>query len=53
MRDGFSSLVIRKHKDTIKAYMKEIGSRGLLDDEDPPLPEESSEEVGQISESTR
>ena len=33
--DGFSSSVIGKHKHLIKAYIKELGSRGLLDDADP------------------
>lgn len=33
--DGFSSEVIRKHKGLIKAYIEELGSRGLLDEEDP------------------
>ena len=33
--DGFSSSVIRKHKGLIKAYIEELGSRGLLDEEDP------------------
>ena len=53
VRDGFSSSVIRKHKDTIKAYVKELGSRGLLDDPDPSLPDEGSKGVGQISNSTK
>lgn len=34
-QDGFSSSVIRKHKGLIKAYIEELGSRGLLDEEDP------------------
>ena len=33
--DGFSSSVIRKHKHLIKAYIEELGARGLLDDADP------------------
>ena len=33
--EGFSSAIIRKHKRLIKAYIKELGDRGLLDDEDP------------------
>ena len=32
--EGFSSDVIRVHKDTIQAYVKELGSRGILDDEE-------------------
>ena len=35
VEDGFSSSVIRKHKRLIKAYIEELGSRGLLDEEDP------------------
>ena len=34
VKDGFSSDVVREHKDTIQAYVKELGSRGILDDED-------------------
>ena len=34
--DGFSSSVIRKHKRLIKAYIEELGSRGLFD-EDPNM----------------
>ena len=32
VKDGFSSSVIKEHKNTIMAYVKELGSRGLLDD---------------------
>ena len=32
VKDGYSSRLISKYKDTIKAYIKELGSRGLLDD---------------------
>ena len=32
--EGFSSTVIRKHKRLIKTYIKELGDRGMLDDED-------------------
>ena len=35
IEEGFSSWIIRKHKRLIKAYIKELGDRGLLDDEDP------------------
>lgn len=35
LEDGFSSSVIRKHKGLIKAYIEELGSRGLFDEEDP------------------
>ena len=34
IEEGFSSAIIRKHKSLIKAYIKELGDRGLLDDED-------------------
>ena len=34
VKGGFSSDVIREHKDTIQAYVQELGSRGTLDDED-------------------
>ena len=34
VKEGFSSDVIRKHKDTIQAYVKKLGSRDRLDDED-------------------
>ena len=36
IRDGFSSSVIGKHRHLIKAYIRELGDRGLLDDADPP-----------------
>ncbi|CAF9920554.1 MAG: hypothetical protein HETSPECPRED_004278 [Heterodermia speciosa] len=32
--DGFTSSTIRKHKQVIMAYVKELGSRGLLDETD-------------------
>ncbi|CAD6579511.1 MAG: hypothetical protein ASARMPREDX12_009270 [Alectoria sarmentosa] len=35
VKHGFSSSVIRKHKSLIKAYIEELGTRGLLDEEDP------------------
>ena len=38
IEDGFSSAVIQEYKDLIKAYVKELASRGLLDDEDPCEP---------------
>ena len=31
VKDGFSSSVIQKHKSTIQSYVKELGSRGVLD----------------------
>ena len=34
VKEGFSSDVIREHKNTIQAYVKELGSRGIMDDED-------------------
>ena len=42
IEEGFSSATIRKHKQLIKAYIKELGDRGLLDDEDPHDIEELS-----------
>ena len=33
--EGFSSSVIDKHKYLIKAYIRELGARGLLDDQEP------------------
>ncbi len=35
IEDGFSSSLIGKHKFLIKAYIKELGTRGLLDDPEP------------------
>lgn len=35
IRNGFPSSVIRKHKDLIKAYIEDLGARGLLDDPEP------------------
>ena len=35
VEDGFSSSVIGEHKHLIKAYIKELGDRGLLDDTEP------------------
>lgn len=35
IEEGFSSAIIRKHKRLIKAYIKELGDRGMLDEEDP------------------
>ena len=46
-RDGFRGSVIRKHKDTIKAYVKELGSRGLLDDEASSSPQRDPENTGE------
>ena len=42
IEEGFSSSIIKKHKALIKAYIKELGDRGLLDDEGPQDIEESS-----------
>jgi hypothetical protein len=36
--EGFSSTIIHKHKRLIKAYVRELGNRGLLDD---PVEDES------------
>lgn len=32
IREGFSSEVLKKHKETIKEYVMELGNRGALDD---------------------
>ena len=32
VKDGFSSSMLRKHKATIKAYVTELGSRGVFDE---------------------
>ena len=45
VKEGFSSDVIREHKDTIKAYVQELGSRGILDDEDLKDSGNISEEI--------
>lgn len=45
VKEGFLSAVIREHKDTIRAYVKELGSRGILDDEDLKDPGSVSEEI--------
>ena len=44
--EGFSSSILRKHKQLIMAYINELGDRGLFDDEDPYGIEESSESAG-------
>lgn len=46
-REGFSSSVIHDNKETIKAYIKELGVRGLLDDLETPdiLPRPSTTSV--------
>ncbi len=41
LEDGFSSSTIRKHKAVIKAYIEELGSRGLFDEGDPNVEAES------------
>ena len=43
--DGFSSRFLHKHKGLIKAYIQELGDRGLLDDQLP--------ESGELSPNTR
>ena len=45
VKEGFSSDVIQEHKDTIKAYVQELGSRGILDDEDLKDSGNISEEI--------
>lgn len=41
VRDGFRSSVIQEHKEVIKAYIKELGSRGFLDEVEPVPPGEA------------
>lgn len=41
LEDGFSSSTIQKHKAVIKAYIEELGSRGLFDEGDPNVEAES------------
>ncbi|MCJ1264874.1 hypothetical protein MMC22_004749 [Lobaria immixta] len=50
IRDGFSSSILRKHKNIIQDYVKELGSRGLFDETDPAQPDEDSKETDEISE---
>ena len=45
VKRGFSSDVIVEHKDTIQAYVQELGSRGILDDRDLKDPGNISEEI--------
>jgi len=40
IQDGFSSQVLKRHKETIKKYVVELGARGVLDDAVP-------DEIGQ------
>lgn len=44
VKDGFSSSVISTHKGLIKAYIKELADRGLLDEEYPGATETSEYE---------
>lgn len=37
IENGFSSFVIKKHSHLIKAYIGELGARGLLDDAEPQV----------------
>lgn len=50
IRDGFSSSILRKHKNIIQDYVKELGSRGLFDETDPAQPDADSKETDEISE---
>ena len=50
MRDGFLSSVIRRHKGMIQAYIKELGTRGILDDVEPESQErEANAAPSQVS----
>ncbi len=42
IEDGFSSSVIGEYKHLIKAYIRELGDRGLLDDAEPQVPNDVS-----------
>ena len=48
VKGGFSSEVIREHKDNIQAYVEELGSRGILDDKDLEVSEKFSEEKDEV-----
>ena len=50
VRDGFSSSVIGKHKHLIKAYIGELGARGLLDDAEPQAMNEPTAQDSSIIE---
>ena len=51
--DGFSSSVIGKHKHLIKAYIGELGARGLLDDADPqPMNEPTAHDPSVIEDAS-
>ena len=45
VKEGFLSNVIREHKEIIQAYVKELGSRGILDDEDSKNSGDVSEKI--------
>ena len=44
VKEGFRSSMIHKHKDLIKAYLYELGNRGLLDGEDPDTLQEEKDD---------
>ena len=46
VRDGFRDDIMRKHMKTIKAYVKELGSRGILDDSHDSTSPHSSRFLG-------
>ena len=48
-QEGFSSAIIEKHKTLIKAYIRELADRGLLDDESSCGLEEPSEVAGTLT----
>ena len=48
IKEGFSSDVIREHKDTIQAYVKELGSSGILDDGDLKDSGNMSEDIVEV-----
>ena len=47
VKDGFTSAVISRNKDLIKAYVEELGNRGLLDNEESTWPTEDLQETHQ------
>ena len=50
--DGFTSSTIRRHKQVILAYVKELGSRGLLDEMDHNGSGERGSETGPAGQDT-
>ena len=55
IRDGFSSSTLKKHRTMIKAYVTELGNRGLFDENDttPVTEEEEKEEPDYLNHISR